>query len=603
MSKLRILTCSTFLVLGLFGVATAQEDDSFLTGTTEVGGHYIGREGTFNRVGEYISFENTNEVLPDYNIDLFGGTESLMSQIKLLYRDQTTNSFGLDLNTNSYIRAKANYQSFVHNLDHDLMTNLQAREMMPNGNPGGKQVYYTDNDPLGRYSIEYRRFDSLLEVDLPFVDGGKVYGRFHDQRRQGHRQEMSISHCAFCHVEGDRREVNNQFKTWRTGIDGAVGKLAFNYEFLATDYTDYTTAPNTQYDRAMHPVRGALWTDPDTGNIVNYGEEFGSRLIFHDVTLPYNLGPSKEKRGHHVGAKLDLPVQSVLQGAYTYTRKTNTYTGLKGTFDSWVASWVAKPSQKTRLKARFQTYTTKVDDAFVDLPLYRDGRGGGGQDFDWTRISAANRQVVQLDLDAGYRFSKGGYLKLLYRHKQTDRDAMAQSQTNYVNDNGTNVMIPSTPYANKTTMNKFKLLGSKRVSRQSHVVAYIDYTTYENPFMNPTAMCEPGMHGTDYNLAGNSLVWYFQRMREGNASNRPSSSLSGSIRGSHQLSNRTSLSAFFTGATEKNDKLNSYEFNRDIVQVGGTLWWAPTDWMPLTLGFAHNNYKSNAKLCPPIFDG
>lgn len=353
----------------------------------------------------------------------------------------------------------------------------------------------------------------------------------------------------------------------------------------------------------MHPVRGAVWTDPSNGNTINYGEEFGSRLIFDDVTLPYKMDPNKEKRGHHLGAKVELPVQSTLQGAYTYTDKKNTYTGLKGTFDSWVASWVAEPSQKTRLKARFHTYTTKVDDAFVDLPLYRDGRGGGGQDFDWTRISAANRQVWQLDLDAGYRLSKGGYLKLLYRHKQIDRDAMIQSQTYYVNDNGTNVAIPAMPYANKTTMNKFKLLGSKRVSRQSHVVAYVDYTTYDDPFMNPTAICEQGMNGTDYNLAGNSSVWYFQRLREGNATRLPSSSLSGLLRGSHQSSSRTSLFAFFTGATEKNDKLNSYEYSRDVVQAGGTLWWAPLDWMPLTLDYAYNNYKSNAKLCPPVFDG
>lgn len=213
MSKLSVLTCSTFLVLTMNGGAVAQEDDSFLTGTAKVGGHHIGREGTFDRGGEYVSYENTNEVLPDCDIDLFGGTESLISQIRLLYRDQTTNSFGLDLTTNSYIRAEANYQSFVHNLDHDLMTNLQAREMLPTGSPGGKMVYHTDNDPLGRYSIEYRRFDSQLEVDLPFLDGGKVYSRFHDQRRQGHRQEMNISHCAFCHIKSDRREVNNQFKT------------------------------------------------------------------------------------------------------------------------------------------------------------------------------------------------------------------------------------------------------------------------------------------------------------------------------------------------------------------------------------------------------
>ena len=83
----------------------------------------------------------------------------------------------------------------------------------------------------------------------------------------------------------------------------------------------------------------------------------------------------------------------------------------------------------------------------------------------------------------------------------------------------------------------------------------------------------------------------------------PNNSLKGSLRGSYQLSSRSSLSGFLTGASEKNDKLNSFEFDRSLLIVGGSLWAAPSDSWLLTLGYSFNQVKSNANLCPPIFDG
>ena len=180
---------------------------------------------------------------------------------------------------------------------------------------------------------------------------------------------------------------------------------------------------------------------------------------------------------------------------------------------------------------------------------------------------------------------------------------MTQSQTSYINDNGTNIPIPSTPYANKSTSDKIKLTASKRVSRKSNVLAYLAYTNIDKPYMNPHGLCENGLNGQDYTLVGSPSTWYFQRSRYGNGTSLPSQSITGSLRGSHQFSSRTSLSAFLTGATEKNDQLNSYEFDRDLLTVGGNVWTAPHDKWMFTLGYTYNMVKSNAKLCPPIMDG
>jgi hypothetical protein len=129
------------------------------------------------------------------------------------------------------------------------------------------------------------------------------------------------------------------------------------------------------------------------------------------------------------------------------------------------------------------------------------------------------------------------------------------------------------------------------------------YTKIDKPFMNPTAMCEEGLHGTDHTLAGNGVVYYFQRQRYGNGANQPGESHRIASRASYQLTSRTSVSGYVTYASERNDELNVYEFERTVWNPGVNVWTAPTDKFMLTFGYAANRIESNAHLCPPLFDG
>jgi hypothetical protein len=604
MNRLKSIPSAAVLILVLATAGMAEEPEANIEGTASVGGHYYFQDGTFSRVGEYVSWQDVEDLIMDFDVNARVDTDNMLSRILMLYRDQNTNAYAFDMNTNSYVDADFDYRAFVHNFDKDYLQNLQAKA-------GGKQVYRSDNDPLGRYWINFRRFESNLEADLPFIPQGQVYGRYEDQRKVGRKQVMTINHCAYCHVNSNGREVNSQIKTWRSGIDGSAGAVSFNYEFVATNYTDHTQTPNHHYDRAMHPVFGDVGS-PTNPNFPGH-QEFGSRLAFEDSTMAYSQQATTEKFNHHVGLKVELPKQNLLRGAYTHTQKENKNTQVKHKFDAYVASWVGKFSKRTWFSARYMAYKTKVDDYFVDLADYRQaldpntGRGtpigGGGQNFDWWRYSAANRDVWQTDLIAAYKFTKAGYLKLKWRHKDIDRPAMNQSQTTFYNDNGNITGTPSTPYANRTKIDKLKLTYSKRFNRKGNLLAYVDVGWYDLPFMNVTAMCEPGLSGTDVSLPGNNWVYYFQRMRTGNGSSLPSQSHKGSVRASYQLSARSSLSGFLTGGTEKNDQMNTYQFDRDFLNTGLNFWTAPSDRFLVTVGYQYNKYKSNANLCPPIFDG
>lgn len=599
-----ILTCLAALGLLAFAVpAAAGEDAPVVKGESWIGAHYLETNGHFDKVGEYFSDANAGEFQAHGFFKLDGAADGSLFDLFGFYRDRDTKGFGLDLKTDGRVDASFDYQSFLHHLDHDRLLNMEAREGMPGGALGGKQVYSHDMDPMGRYWLEYEKLEADVSYDLTGVENGKLYVRYRDQHKNGWKQALTLDHCATCHVESNRREIDEQTRTWAAGAEGTLGNVTFNYEFQAQDFTDFTEANQRKWTRAQHPTRGGTYTDPGTGAFSNYVVEFGSRLGFHDVTMPYQAGPTTEKRTHEFGVKVDVNAQNLVKGSYSHARVDNVGSSLSSDFDAYAAGWVARPNARTRITARGLIYEVKADDAFVDLDPYRSGQPGGDQDFNWTRISAANREVLQADLDVRYKLAKATNLGLSWRHKTVDRPAMNQTQTSYDNVGGVAVLDPSHAIAQETTTDRFRLSLDKRYGRQGNARLTYTYTQVDQPFMNVYGICEEGLHGDDPRLPSNGFVYYFQRDRVGNATSLPSASHNVAFRGSWRFSPRVSLTGYVNFADEKNDELNSYEFARTMVSPGANLWVAPNDKLMLTMGYSFNSIESNAKICPPLFGG
>jgi len=166
--------------------------------------------------------------------------------------------------------------------------------------------------------------------------------------------------------------------------------------------------------------------------------------------------------------------------------------------------------------------------------------------------------------------------------------------------------------------------------------------------MNPTAMCENSLQGTDSSHGVDGRLYYFQRQRFGNGTNQATQSHKATGRASYQISPRTSINGlaaciissvrgsatgptrppsrtrrpaglptrsrraprstgsingFLTVASDKNNEMNIYEYNRDLLTPGLNLWTAPSDNLLFTLGWTYNKVTSNANMCVPIFDG
>jgi hypothetical protein len=568
-------------------IGLADEEGAFVEGTASVGAHYSDFSDNPQRVGEFVNLNATKDIQADMYLNLFGGTETTLYNIKLDYRDIATKKFEFGVDTKSFLAADFRYGSFVHNLDHDTLTNMQ-------GKAGGKQVYNTDHDPMGRYFMEYEQFHGDIKVDMPFMAGGQVTFGMSDQRRSGYKQAMTIDHCAFCHVESNAQRVDQQTRIWKADVKGSVGPVSLNYDFAKTDFVDRANTPEHHWKSARHPVSGLPM-------------DFPTRQQFSDVTLPYGHTADNDKISHNAGIKADLQSLGTLKGSYTYTNRRNFNSRVESNFNAGAVGYAVKLSPKMRLTGKFLAYETKVDDTFIDLNNFRSGDPvSGNLNFDWNRISSANRKVYQGDLNLGWKVGKGKHLKANWRYQVIDRPAMAQSQTTYLfdeNNVGTREEVTAAAFENKTTVNRIKLRFDSRLGMKGNYNLTYTFTDVDMPFMNPTAMCEESLDGVDSAHGPDGRMYYFQRLRFGNGTNQATQAHKVTGRGSYQISPRTSVNAFVTWAQDKNDEMNIYEYNRDLLTPGLNLWTAPSDNLLFTIGWTYNKVESNANMCVPIFDG
>ena len=147
--------------------------------------------------------------------DVLGGTTDALYRASFLYKDSATKSLDFSLDTNKYVTAEFGYDSFVHNLNHDLMENLQGRA-------GGKQVYHTDSDPMGRYFL----------TDAIYAPGNTFYWRI----AEGNPSQETIGGGDFFDFHGRFPDdaVIASGQTITVAIGGSEG--FFGEYFVEPDY-------------------------------------------------------------------------------------------------------------------------------------------------------------------------------------------------------------------------------------------------------------------------------------------------------------------------------------------------------------------------------
>ena len=484
-----------------------------------------------------------------------------------------------------YVNAAFDHRSFIHRLDHDLLRNLNWRELT--GEPGTqnlveghKMLTHSDADLGRQYGIRYVATKEKVDVALPFLPGAKLSADYRNQMRSGSRQTLGVDHCASCHVGSQSKRVDDETRDLNLRLAGQYSRLKVSYRFSARDYRNHAATPTYPYIVARHPA---------TGGAV---EEFESRMIFDGADGPLEIDktPDVKKRGHTVRATVDLPKGQTVRGTASYSRTTNQNTDLQLTGNTESLAWFAPLARKVRATASITRRSLQNDPYFVDIPAWREGRPGGGQDFDFDRLSAYDRTEYVGTASVTYLAMPGQRVRLDHRVQVTDRDHV--------------VLDPDDPSATQTVRNRIRASWNGRLCRGFRSRASVEYEITHLPFVSVNGLCEKAISEAD-SLPGQPNHWfyYFQRSRYGTGATLPTKALRAKAHLSHRLGTKASATVYLNFASEKNDDLNLYEFDRTVVNTGLSAYVIPSQRLVVSGGVSYSKIESNADFCVPVMDG
>lgn len=569
------------VIAGLLLAATGAAAAETIEGTVSVGGHASDYEGWFGKAGEFGLYRETIE--SDLRLDLLGRSGPTDLDLMLRVENEIDRDASVRVRDGSRFEMRFDHRSFRHWLDHDRLENVQFREVVAGGAPGGKMTTHEDLDPNGVYSVDYTDTRSKVVAHLPVPESAdfaaRIVADFRDQRRHGMEQALGVDHCSNCHVRSQAQLVDERTRDLGIGLEGERESFALSYRFAARDFDNRAAAGTNRYMQARHPVSGAS------------AEEFASRVIYQDDTLAFSQVPDVEKRSHSVRASADLPRSQSVRGSFSLTSVENQVTGVTLAANAASLSWFAPLAKRTRVTAGVVRRQLENDPYDVDLPLWRDGRTGGGQDFDWTRESAYDRTEWIGTARLAHTIRPGQNVRLDYRLHTIDRD---------------NVLLDPDSDKSRTTQNRLKASWNGTLSRAARSRVELTYETTDLPFVSVGGLCEAAQGDTLTPVGGSqpsNWVYYFQRERFGTGGNRPTQALRGRAQLDGSLGSRLHGSAYVSVSDEQNDDLNVYDFERSVVSPGASLLFAPTPAAVFTGGATYSRIRSNAKICATVMDG
>ncbi|MCA9755681.1 MAG: hypothetical protein KDA27_07765 [Candidatus Eisenbacteria bacterium] len=580
-------TCAVFLcgfALASSGLAWAGEEPegSQLEGTVRLGSHVSAVHDLLGRVREYD--QGREELQPDLMLELFGYSGWSRMAFEVDYDDEDVLQLGADVEVGKYVDAEFDHRSLIHHLDHDRLGNLTWREFVGVGDqgqdlPGGKMVTHDDTDPYGKYSVRYSDTRQSVEVAIPHLPGTTLKGTYRDQIRSGTRQTTGVDHCSNCHVRSHGAIVEEQTRDVGFLLATVRDRVAVSYEFGARDFANKAEATRNRFQQARHPVNGGS------------AEEFASRLNYDDATLVVSDAPDVEKRSHTVRASVDLPKSQSARGAFSYSKTTNLDANLELTANAAALGWAAPLNEKVRVTASFSRRQLENDPVDIDLKNWREGRAGGGQDFDYTRESVYDRVEMTGTAKLRYALRPGHSLGLEYRFRSIDRDNLE--------------LDPDDPTKTQTVHNRIRGTWNGRLSAGMRSRASVEYEMTSLPFVNVDGICEEGIGETIDPMEGqpNDWIYYFQRERYGTGANAPTKSFRLRANLSRTLGPKASGSVYVNAASEKNDDLNLFDFERTTYTAGFSAYAMPNEKMVFAGGGSIGKTSSSAVFCATVMDG
>ncbi len=481
---LAILLISVYINLSVAAEAGSSSGSPSIHTDVSIGYHAVGTDDSMRRVAEYQTTDSNINI----NARIYGNFDKNYFDLNGYYWDDDDNGLKGYVDFSRILRIRGDYSEFIHRLDKDELYRHFIKKSTTLGNPqfripipvnrvdgpppdcykwidypayddvvgwethGPKAFRYTDLDVNKDYMIRRDLTRIHSELQLPFFPYLIVHGDFRYETRKGHRQVMTLSHCATCHVTAQSKRIDQTTQTWALGGTLKWGILTLDYTHKEKRfYRDHDAVYNF-YELTHHPP---AW-DPQYGGTAYPppgGEEntFGNRVNYQYEWLRFARVPETKKHSDIVKLRLDLPYYTSITGMYVYSKTTDTDrteeldSDLDVDYNSVMVRLSSSPIKHLSFTAGFKYYDIDSDDAHVkdlgpapnppDSILPNPGSHWGYDgyinadpniDFSYERKSIADREVKEFDVALNYHFNTYFSLRLSYRLKDVDRDHKLQ---------------------------------------------------------------------------------------------------------------------------------------------------------------------------------
>jgi hypothetical protein len=569
----------TAIVLILFAPVFGNDEDQEkkdVKAKISVGAKVTGNDGYIGKVGEYDPLDDG--IRPFAKAKIRGVFDKLYFDLKSMFNGNSKDQrHQLNMDIDRIVDVKVNYDSFIHRLDHDPLTNMDVTSEARSG------VFHTDYDPTKEYRITRSEFSGQAQITVPNFPV-KFYANYRDERRSGEYQARTLSKCASCHIVAKSRTIDNSNKDYQLGGNVSIGKANVDYSYTKTQFTENAAAPTNTYLRTLHPEKVI--------------PVFDSRISYdsRDGALPFDMVPDTDKQTHLVKANVPLFDNSSLSAQYVNSSVRNNYTDLEINSSALAGGFATRIGKKGLFSARVNHISIDNDSYYVDIYEPTDVAGpNAGKTYaeayttfgtvDYTRYSALSRDVLDIDANLKYTLLDGLKARLQYEYKKIDRENFEVETTKSNTFKGSLDYKPSKQW-------KFKITGRLKNTQEPFTNLYSGVAPEVQTF-------NPG------NPFGGNQFYVFHRAREVHLTNVPTQLLEARGVVSWNPSYRFSISGNIMFRAEKNNEINftNAEWARDINSYGVNVWFAPQDKVDVTISYYNYSESIDSLFAIPVLEG
>lgn len=561
----------TALPLAVMAQETDETEDT--TGSIEIGGMWTDVDGTPDKAAEFRTIDKGP--VGKVKLSTFQDWGSIDFGVKYLATDE--NSGYLDFDISRTVRSHNSYDKFPHRLAHDPMAYLESTSI------NGKAVRKDDQDPNMDYGVDYSVFHDRTELQFAGLKALTLAVEYRDQKRSGHTQAFTTSHCDTCHVTS-KSHARDQSTTDAT-LEAILGfkNVAFRGRFTSRELREEYNTVTSTFDKNLHPELQV----PVFDQRMQYDSDVGP--------VPADLKPDIDKDIARLDFRWATDNGLAITANGVWAETTNKYSGNEADYSGYVANITKRFKNRLRLRWQGKIYQTETDSVYVD-PIQRVTPAGPhaettyydiyGQTFDQYRNSALNRDGLQSRLDASFRLGNGT-LRGQWKYDYVDRE-----------------YYEVLPGEKKTTKNLLGVSYRIRPMKGLRIDAGLKYAQIDNAFMLIDGACSTLESGSYPNPWDPATPQYqdFQGARIAETTASASNWLKAEL-GAAWVFNNTTVSGryvYWDGDNTDGD-LTDWSKSRNSLTVTA---WTPggADW-DFYVGYAYQDMSLDVPLCIPVFDG